>query len=432
MQKNMSVKILAIADLHLGRTASVPNISNPPSAAETLDEIVRFAMDNAVDVLTLSGDIVDNYNRYWEAVSPLQNAITQLQQAGIYVIMVAGNHDFDVLNEVIKNSRSKMLFLLGKNAKWESIQLNINGQDIQFVGWSFNSRYTIHDPLRDFDPQQISKNIPTVGLLHCEADTPESQYAPVNSDTLSGSGVDVWILGHIHKASQLKKSNPLIFYPGSPLAMNAGEQGIHGASLVIIDDSGQINYESYPFSAVRYENIKISIKPELNQDEFRSLVLNVLEETSPKLIDDSNNLQFLIYDLQLSGEHDNPVEIANWAQELTDIRHRIPEYPNTQILIRKYEISVNPALTALENLAKESSPAGKLADSIICLQNGDENPFINKLRQSWHEKQNALSKHNTFRELNHFDTTKADEADRYILQECRYLLTELLAQQENE
>ncbi|MDA3912341.1 MAG: DNA repair exonuclease [Bacteroidales bacterium] len=428
----MSVKILAIADLHLGRTASVPNISNPPSAAETLDEIVRFAMDNAVDVLTLSGDIVDNYNRYWEAVSPLQNAITQLQQAGIYVIMVAGNHDFDVLNEVIKNSRSKMLFLLGKNAKWESIQLNINGQDIQFVGWSFNSRYTIHDPLRDFDPQQISKNIPTVGLLHCEADTPESQYAPVNSDTLSGSGVDVWILGHIHKASQLKKSNPLIFYPGSPLAMNAGEQGIHGASLVIIDDSGQINYESYPFSAVRYENIKISIKPELNQDEFRSLVLNVLEETSPKLIDDSNNLQFLIYDLQLSGEHDNPVEIANWAQELTDIRHRIPEYPNTQILIRKYEISVNPALTALENLAKESSPAGKLADSIICLQNGDENPFINKLRQSWHEKQNALSKHNTFRELNHFDTTKADEADRYILQECRYLLTELLAQQENE
>ncbi len=427
----MSVKILAIADLHLGRTASVPNISNPPSAAETLDKIVRFALDNAVDVLTLSGDIVDNYNRYWEAVSPLQNAITQLEHAGIYVCMVAGNHDYDVLNEVIKNSRSKTLFLLGKNAKWESIQLNINKQDIQFVGWSFNNRYIIHDPLRDFDTLQISKNIPTVGLLHCETDTPDSQYAPVNSNMLSGSGVDVWILGHIHKTSRLKKSNPLIFYPGSPLAMNAGEQGLHGASLVIIDDGGQINYERYPFSDVRYENIQITIKPALNQDEFRSLVFNVLEETSPKFINESNNPQFLIYDLQLIGEHNNPVEIANWAQELISIQHVIPEFPNTHILIRKHEISVNPALTALETLAKESSPAGKLAESIICLQNGEDNPFIDKLRQSWREKQNALSKHNTFREMNHFELTELDEADRFILQECRYLLTELLAQQEN-
>jgi hypothetical protein len=82
-------------------------------------------------------------------------------------------------------------------------------------------------------------------------------------------------------------------------------------------------------------------------------------------------------------------------------------------------------------LAKESSPAGKLAESIICLQNGEDNPFIDKLRQSWREKQNALSKHNTFREMNHFELTELDEADRFILQECRYLLTELLAQQEN-
>jgi len=427
----MAVKILAIADLHLGRTASLPNISNPPSAAKTLDKIVSFAIDNAVDVLTLSGDIVDNYNRYWEAVSPLQNAITQLEQAGIYVIMVAGNHDFDVLNELIKNSNSKTLFLLGKNANWETIQLNINGQDIQFVGWSFNSRHIIHDPLRDFDRQQIAKHMPTVGLLHCETDTPDSHYAPVNSNSLSASGVNVWILGHIHKASLLSKSNPLIFYPGSPLAMNAGEQGVHGASLVTIDDSANINFAHIPFSSVRYENISMTIKPELSQDEFRSLVLNLLEKTSPTLIEESNNLQFLIYDVQLSGEHNNPLEIANWAEELPNIRHGIHEHPNTQILIRKHEIFVNPALTALESLAKESSPAGKLAESIICLQNGDDNPFIEKLRQVWHEKQSALSNHNTFRELNQNETTTSDEADRYILKECRYLLTELLAQQEN-
>lgn len=428
----MAIKILAIADLHLGRTASVPNTSNPPSAAKTLDKIVQFAIDTAVDVLALSGDIVDNYNRYWEAVSPLQNAITQLEKANIYVIIVAGNHDFDVLNEVIKTSPGKMLYLLGKNAKWESIQLTIKEQDIQFVGWSFNSRYIIHDPLRDFDPQQIIKHIPTLGLLHCETDTPESQYAPVNSDTLFVSDIDVWILGHIHKPMVLKKSNPLVFYPGSPLAMNAGEQGVHGASLITIDDVGHINYSNLPFSEVRYENIKIRIKPELNQDAFRSLVLNAIEETSPELIDESKNLQFLIFDLRLDGEHENPLNVADWAKELSEIQHRITEYPNTQILIRKYKISINPALTDLENLAKESSPAGKIAESIICLENGGSNSFIEKLRQTWYEKQKALSKHNTFRELNHSEKTAADEADRYILQECRYLLTELLSQQKND
>jgi len=60
--------------------------------------------------------------------------------------LVSGNHDFDVLPQVVRRYSDDGVKLLGKNGVWEIVTFRKNDQAIQFAGWSFPSQY--HKPIR--------------------------------------------------------------------------------------------------------------------------------------------------------------------------------------------------------------------------------------------------------------------------------------------
>jgi hypothetical protein len=83
----MPIRILATADLHLGKTSA--DVSGHFAATKhTWETIVNWAIAYAVDVVALCGDIVDRDNRYFEAVGPLQDGLEKLGKNGIEVFMV--------------------------------------------------------------------------------------------------------------------------------------------------------------------------------------------------------------------------------------------------------------------------------------------------------------------------------------------------------
>ena len=64
------MKILACSDIHIGRIPSIPDTSLA-SSVSAWDAIVEQALDKHVDVVVLSGDVVDQDDAWFEAYGPL-------------------------------------------------------------------------------------------------------------------------------------------------------------------------------------------------------------------------------------------------------------------------------------------------------------------------------------------------------------------------
>src|SRR5699024_2494987 len=228
---------LATADLHLGRKSTQVSIDSDENATKyTWQRLIRWAFKNQVDAVVLAGDIIDRDNRYFEAIGPIHEGFEKLGAAGIPVIMTAGNHDFDVLRDIMQSNDYAHVHLLGENGQWEARTIETKSGPIQFLGWSFPQQYIHEDPLLKLASFEIPLNDdPTIGILHGALNAPESKYAPIEMNRLMGKNVNAWVLGHIHKPVIHHENSPLIFYSGSPHALSPKEHVTHGPHLLTIE-----------------------------------------------------------------------------------------------------------------------------------------------------------------------------------------------------
>ncbi len=428
----MALKILATGDLHIGRKSSgVSENVDESSTKFTWNRIVDWTIKNDVNVLVLTGDIVDHDNRYFEAIGPIQTGLRKLDKAGISVYMVLGNHDYDVLPQIVGTGKYDNVHLLGLNGKWEAKKFSGNGEQVQFVGWSFPNQFETRDPLLTFGELSLDPNLTTIGLLHGDVNNPESRYAPINFDNFLNESVNAWILGHIHKPQVLRDSDPYICYPGSPHALSSKEYGIHGPILITIDKLSEINIDRIPLSPVRYEGISIDISNTTDEQSLRDIVTSGLLSDANTKIAELENVSFLIYDITLKGEHSNLKDLETWISPIImDYDQEIET--ETRISVRKIIINAQPKLENIEELAKQSSPAGVLAKTILAIQNEETTTFLEELLNSWKLSYDNIITSGTYQPLR--DTVKFDDnvdmrARLYILHECSRLLGELLAQQ---
>src|SRR5690606_25818827 len=105
-------------------------------------------------------------------------------------------------------------------------------------------------------------------------------YAPVTSADLAAAGVDLWLLGHVHRpdsgphspgtsapatpasASTRNGSGYLGGYLGSTFAADPGEEGARGAWLAEVGGTG-ITLQALPLSPLRFETLVVDVS-ELN------------------------------------------------------------------------------------------------------------------------------------------------------------------------
>ncbi|HSH52965.1 MAG TPA: DNA repair exonuclease [Bacteroidales bacterium] len=427
----MALTILATGDIHIGKKSSgIRHTADESASKYTWNKIVDYVIKNKVDVLALTGDIVDQDNRYFEAIGPLQAGFEKLKQSDISVYMIAGNHDFDVLPQLINPDRYDNVHFLGANGTWEVDTFYKNGEQIQFVGWSFPKRYVSEDPLLKFNLPDIDTNITTIGLVHGDVNIPDSKYAPLDFSNFLNTPVHIWILGHIHKPQILRNSPPVVYYPGSPHALSAKEQGVHGPILLTINSKTDIPIEQIPLSPIRYETLSIDITDKNDETEVRNAVTSKLVDDAESKIDELENVSFLVYDIILEGHHSKIRELETWVNRISDYEQEI-NTTETRILVRKIVFDIQPKVDNMKELAKESSPAGILAKSIIALQNGESTKFTDHLLEEWKSVHNSITQAGTYHPLRtteRFKLEQHQDAKQYILNECKRILTELISQ----
>lgn len=260
------ITVLCAADLHLGRRPAGlhGHGGSRISSAAGWRSLVDRARTDAVDLVVLAGDVVDELNRSFEAYGPLQRGIRTLKAAGIPVVAVAGNHDYDTLPDVAAEVGEGNLVVLGKGGKWERWSLqDEDGQALLHVdGWSFPDGSWKDDPTSGYEDASFDDpgEIPVLGLLHADLDQPGSPYGPVTKARLRSLPVSAWILGHVHGWSlDEKPGGPPILYPGSLQALKSGERGAHGAWIVDLGTDRTPTFRMTALSTVRYDRVEVDV-----------------------------------------------------------------------------------------------------------------------------------------------------------------------------
>lgn len=365
----MSLNLLAVGDIHLGRQPSRLPEELAGDAAElsptaAWHRLVDYAIESGVDVVALAGDVVEREDDFYEAYRELSRGVEELSSAGIKIVGVAGNHDFHVLPRLadqLPNFR-----LIGRGGEWQVVPLEADGETIRLHGWSFRQNRVLSSPLEGADFEKG----PTVdlGLLHCNLDAPGSPYAPVSAAELERTGLDGWLLGHIHKPHALNPENPT-GYLGCISGMDPGEPGDHGPWLFTIE-GGQIReIEQWVLAPLRWESMELNLTGLDRAEEARDRLLTWVRQRDEVLA----GLQLPPIAVGLRVRLTGRTALGRSAKEQLDQDAESVIYDGsayTRYFIERCVSETRPEIP-LEALAERPGPPGLLARRLRLLDQPD-------------------------------------------------------------
>jgi DNA repair exonuclease SbcCD nuclease subunit len=316
------MRVLCAGDIHIGRRPS----RLPPDAdarllscARAWESLVEYAVDQRVDVLALSGDVVDQSNKFYEAIGPLERGLRRLADAGVKTVAVAGNHDYDVLPQIERAVGSESFHLVGAGGKWERHTVtSAVGETLHVDGWSFPAEQVRHSPLDSYD-FGADGDTPILGLLHADLDDARSAYAPVSLADLRSRPVALWLLGHIHvpRPDCSGQGSPVL-YPGSLQPMDPGEPGVHGAWLLELKPLAPAAPQLVPLASVRYATARVDVAGIESIAELRPRITEGLRACIAELVKESGaRLRALSLRARIEGA---TVLYAKMQSELAKLR----------------------------------------------------------------------------------------------------------------
>lgn len=359
--------ILVAGDLHLGRHPSrVPEAVGRAevSVAGVWDRLVDLAIREGTELVLLSGDVVDEANQRFEARGLMERGLRRLAEAKIMVCAVAGNHDYEALPAVAGLIDSPWFYLIGQKG-WERWTWQVDGQTRLHVdGWSFRSRHVRQSPLLEYDLTPPDDGRPVIGLLHGELGTPESDYAPLSVNELAATGIQQWILGHIH-VPQLHDlpNHGRALYPGSLQPLDPGETGPHGAWW--IDPSGQTPPVQVSLASLRYESIALSL-PEQGGQAAADRAIHELLKAQAEIGESADEaLAVIMLRLTLTGRTDAHRMIADIIEAL--VGHSVMSIGETgSVYIERVIDQTTPPID-LQEIANGGDAAALVAGMLLDL-----------------------------------------------------------------
>lgn len=253
------MKILAIGDIHLGRTPSrlPPELAGRATQlgpAEAWRRAVDKALEHGVRAVLLAGDVVEREDDFFEAYRELSSGVERLTERGVEVIGVAGNHDVRVLPRLAEQTQG--FRLLGAGGEWQCHEIVAGNETVNLWGWSFPQEKVSTSPLPGI-PFDRRPGI-NIGILHCDRDGGSSPYAPVSSGELDRAGLDGWLLGHIHRPDNLTAEG-LNGYLGGLTGFDPGESGQRGPWLITVAGGRIAEVSQIPQAPLRWETLIVDL-----------------------------------------------------------------------------------------------------------------------------------------------------------------------------
>lgn len=433
------LRLILTGDLHVGRRPSrvCGHIDDKRcSCAAAWSAVVELAVRESVDVVAISGDLVDRENRFYEAFGPLERGLRKLADAGIDTVAVAGNHDFDVLPKLADHMHTSRFTLLGRGGRWERRTIERDGRPVLHVdGWSFPAESVMHSPLREMSPVAPDA-LPALGLLHGDLDQPGSRYAPLSLAELRATPHQLWLLGHVHKPDFYEcDAGPAVLYPGSPQGMDPGETGAHGPWLLEIGGTCNRKPWQVPLATVRYEQLDVDVAGAATVDDLRSRVIKALRRHCESFCDGCGPLELVSCRVALTGRTALHRRLRQFAAEMQpDLEFSVGSF---DVRIERIDVATRPDVD-LPELSRGGGPPAMLARLLTDLQHGrateSTDPLVARLVQClgnvWEARPYLPLGRGDDPERPPLPPPDESKARRLLYEQGLVLLDELLAQKE--
>ena len=281
-----SFRFVHAADLHIDSPfAGVGDADNRVATRlreatyEAFQNLVDLCINQNADFLVIAGDVYDGADRSVRAQLRFREGLSKLADKGIKSFVVHGNHDpLDGWQSSI--SWPEGVHIFGAIPEWKNFEKN--GEVVAAVqGMSYPTREVTDNLATQFTPPE-SPSLFAIGLLHANvgANSAHPNYAPCSVEDLSESGIDYWALGHVHTRQTLKRSAPVIAYPGNTQGRHPNETGARGALVVNVDPSGASRSDFIALDVVRWERSDIDISNLETIDSLDSAIRQATDNLS--------------------------------------------------------------------------------------------------------------------------------------------------------
>jgi exonuclease SbcD len=227
------------------------------STRDALVRVVDLCLDESVDALMIAGDLYDSDQTSMLTARFLGSQMQRLDQAGIRVFIIRGNHDClsKITKELVLPATTKVF-----GGRAERVELTTSsGLAIAVHGISFAQPHAPESLLPRFLAPR--DDVVDIGLLHTSLSGAKGHdpYAPCSVSDLAAHGFRYWGLGHIHVAKRATVGRSTIVMPGSPQGRDVGEAGCKSVSLVTVLDDGSILVEDRATSIAQFERVRVDV-----------------------------------------------------------------------------------------------------------------------------------------------------------------------------
>jgi DNA repair exonuclease SbcCD nuclease subunit len=246
------MKFIHCADVHLDTPlqglaeypgAPVDEIRNATRRA--FGKVVEAAISEGVDFLIIAGDLYDTGLKSFESALYFNNQMSHLQDAGIDVYLIYGNHD--AASKLIKQLRPPRNVHVFRAAEPQTFLKH--EMRVALHGQSFATPAVTEDLAANYPAP--TPGFFNIGVLHTNLAgmSEHANYAPCSLETLKNKGYQYWALGHVHNR-QIVCADPYVVYPGNIQGRNGREQGEKSCELVSVGDGGAVSIKTIPTSVV--------------------------------------------------------------------------------------------------------------------------------------------------------------------------------------
>jgi len=274
------VKFIHAADVHLDsplrgleRYEGAPVDEIRGATRRAFENLIQLAIDEEVAFVLLAGDLYDGDWKDYNTGLFFTRQMARLQDAGIGVFVVAGNHD--AASQITKTLRPPQNVRVFATRAPETVLLEDLGVAIH--GQGFATRAVTEDLTRRYplaDPDLFN-----VGLLHTSLDGRPGHevYAPCSLDGLRSRAYQYWALGHVHQR-EVVAEEPWVVFPGNTQGRHARETGPKGCSLVTVEAGRLESVQHRALDVVRWASCSVDVADAQTLDDVYDRVGHALAD----------------------------------------------------------------------------------------------------------------------------------------------------------
>jgi DNA repair exonuclease SbcCD nuclease subunit len=279
------IRILHLADLHLGRSHSYLGEKATQRKKEA-DGVLRRIVDKVledpieIDAVVIAGDLFEGHKPEDALVGEVIGQLGRLVDTGRTVITLPGNHDELSYRDCVYNQhKSRWPGVLVTSWEWTRVAtVETPDGPCHFYGITYQAGRT---------QGELDTSIPLetdglhIAVLHASVDLPgKDRSLRATSKQLGSLGVDYVALGHVHKPNEFRLPKGLAVYPGLIEGSGFDDPGRGELTLVTLGDGGP-KVEKIPLGVRRIEARDLDLGSMDDPDALRKAIE---EMADPNLI----------------------------------------------------------------------------------------------------------------------------------------------------